>query len=561
MEHSMEHYSVYLELAHSGLCLAHVPELPGCIVRAPTREDALKQLPDAIRDYHTWLRRHGEVAPPADAPVEIKVMEESVGFGPFERRNAAALFPPDRDSVSPEEIERFFRLLGHTRADLLALARDLPDKLLDWQPNVETFTIRELLRHVGNAEEWYVSRIVPPETLPPEWEHDEDMPTFEFLDMSRRTAIGRLRQLTEAERSEVFYPVGWTDHPEEPWTARKALRRFLEHEWEHTWQVREILNAYRQRLLVRLTTERAGLLSALVGVGETALTEKQDFDEWTAKDVLAHIAAWDRWQHQTMKDIVDGKDPDFSAEQDPDAANAVFVANWRERSLAEVVQELQTARSDWLAWLESLPEEEFFKRRSYSGNDWSFDGQPVRIMWEHDAEHAKEIAARRESEGLKGSSGPKAVFLAALAAARKELLTAVSLVPEDERTTRPVEGEWTIQDVLGHIADWELFSVDGLRRMGADQPPDIERVADIQTWNEAHAEARRDQPWEQVWEDFSRARRELVDALEQMSQAQLARSWSFSWGEGTVYEWAWVYLRHDREHAHGLRKALGSFND
>jgi rubrerythrin len=34
---------------------------------------------------------------------------------------------------------------------------------------------------------------------------------------------------------------------DESWTARKAFRRFLEHEREHLGQVEEILAAYRGR--------------------------------------------------------------------------------------------------------------------------------------------------------------------------------------------------------------------------------------------------------------------------------------------------------------------------
>ena len=77
--------------------------------------------------------------------------------------------------------------------------------------------------------------------MPPEWEHDEDMPSLDFLEMERRTAEARLRRLTEAERSDVFYPQHWTRHSEEPWTARKVMRRCLEHEREHTAQIRRML--------------------------------------------------------------------------------------------------------------------------------------------------------------------------------------------------------------------------------------------------------------------------------------------------------------------------------
>ncbi len=234
-------YSVLLEIADDGLCMAHVPDLPGCAVRAPTREEALHQLPEAIRDYHDWLRRHGETVPPVDKPIEVDIAEVSTGFGPFNPGDAAALFEPDRRAIAAEEIEFHLRLMSHSRADLVALVRDLTDETLDWQPDAQSFSIRRLLRHIGNAEEWYVSRIVPPESLPPEWERDEDMPIMEFLEMERRTAIARLRQLTEAEQSDVFYPQQWTQHPGEPWTARKVFRRFLEHEREHTGQIRRML--------------------------------------------------------------------------------------------------------------------------------------------------------------------------------------------------------------------------------------------------------------------------------------------------------------------------------
>ena len=236
----MSRYPVYLEIADD-LCLAHAPDLPGCTVRAPSRAEALARLPAAIHDHLAWRRRHGEPVPPADDPVEAEVAGESHGFGPFNPGDAAALFPPDLAPVSPEEMEAHFRLMAHARADLLALVEGLSDELLDRQTDPDSWTIRRILRHVGNAEEWYVSRLVPPETLPPEWERDDELPVFEFLAMERRTAVDRLCRLTVEELTAVVYPTRWTNHPDEPWTARKALRRAVEHEREHTGQIREIL--------------------------------------------------------------------------------------------------------------------------------------------------------------------------------------------------------------------------------------------------------------------------------------------------------------------------------
>ncbi len=546
----MAHYSVYLETINGGPCMAHVIDLLGCIVRAPTREEALSRLPEAIKEYHVWLEFHGEPARTSGESVQIDIAGESVGFGPFNRRDAAALFPPDRKPLSPEEMERYFHLMAYNRADLLALTRGLPDELLDWHPYPESFSLRGLLRHVGNAEQWYVSRVVPPDSLPPEWEDDESLPIFEFLEMERRTAVDRLSQLTEQERRNVFYPTAWAYHPEEPWTARKALRRFLEHEREHIAQVREILDGYRHWLLARLASERADLLEQVLGLDERVLVQVPVIGDWTAKDVLAHVATWDRWEARTMRSMVAGEVSDLSALHDLDASNQAFMAPWRSRTLDEVLAELQAARTEWIDWLESLPVEQFFRRRSYDGDDWSFYNGPVQVQWEHDGEHAQQIADWRTAMGGPGATGCKAVLLAALNTARRELLAASDLVPEAERDSQRVCGEWTLKDLLGHIADWERFGAEGLRLMALGQSPEVEPVEDIDAWNLAHVRARQEQPWELVWAELHTMRQSLLTVLEEMGGGELAQRFPFPWGpEGTPYQWVTVFFAHDREHA------------
>jgi len=193
----------------------------------------------------------------------------------------------------------------------------------------------------------------------------------------------------------------------------------------------------RAHLLARLAAERAGLLERLIGLDEGMLTESLLFDDWTIKDLLAHVAAWDRWELREMKRMASGDVPDLTAVRDVDAFNATVVAAWRDRTLVEVLGESQDARAAWVAWLRVLPEEEFFQRRLFKGEDWSFPGC-VEVQWRHDAEHAAQISAWREAEGLKGKTGPKAILLAALAAGREELLAAVTLVPVEERESRPI---------------------------------------------------------------------------------------------------------------------------
>jgi uncharacterized damage-inducible protein DinB len=316
------------------------------------------------------------------------------------------------------------------------------------------------------------------------------------------------------------------------------------------------LDQERQRndLYARLTARRAGLLEGLLYLDKPTLTQRPLFDDWSVKDVLAHIAAWDRWEERTMRAIVAGEEPDFSAVRDFAVSNAAFVDAWRDRTLDDVVDELMAARADWVAWLKTLPDEELFRPRSYDGHDWTFSTVPMQVQWRHDAEHAKDVAAWREALGVEPTTGPKSLLLAALAAAREELLAAAALVPDGERASRPVVGVWTLKDVLGHIADWEFYGVEALRRMAAGQPPGPEPLGDIEAWNVSHAEARRDQPWEVAWDDLLAAREAFLAGLRGMDQAALARAYPFPWGEeGTPYQWMAIYIEHDREHARDVR--------
>ena len=234
-------FSVCLEVAVGGRCMAHVMDLPGCSIRAETREEALSALPRAVQEHMGWLALHGETVDAAADPLGLAVVSEEMGTGPFDPGDAAALFPQDLVPIALDEMERFFCLLAYSRSDLLALVCHLPDDLLDRVPCPDAFSIRRILRHVGNAEEWYVSRIVPADSLPADWKDDEALPIFGFLDMERRTALEQLRSLDETQRSSVFHPVVWTEHPEEGWTARKVLRRFAEHEREHARQIEALL--------------------------------------------------------------------------------------------------------------------------------------------------------------------------------------------------------------------------------------------------------------------------------------------------------------------------------
>jgi len=145
-------------------------------------------------------------------------------------------------------------------------------------------------------------------------------------------------------------------------------------EHESTEQPPTVLSNRRRQLLACLAAERAELLWQLLDASETTLSESPVFGkgDWTAKDLLAHIAAWDRWEHQVMVAMLAGQQPDLGALEDIDGFNTAAVAQRRDRSLGEVLAEVEDARETWVAWLREVPLDAFFQPRWFQDWDWRF---------------------------------------------------------------------------------------------------------------------------------------------------------------------------------------------
>ena len=556
-------YDVYLEGDDQGRWMAHLLDLPGCFVRADSREAALAALPAAIGDYHDWLRRHGEDVDDPAGSITLNVAEIGGRVGPFDPGDKAALFGPERRPLSREEMEYTLQLAGYNRADLLALVRPLSDEIRQWRAHPDAMSINRALRHIGNAEQWYVSRLVAPETLPPQWADDEHMPLFDFLEMTQRTVAERLRQLSDEELGQVVVPQHFAVQPNEPWTARKVLRRLLEHGREHTDHIGEILAAWRRHLLARLAAERVTFLRAYVSLNEETLTTIPVVEQWTAKDLLAYVGVWDTFQVERMSLVLAGRTDEVEqvgGEAGMAARNAELYERYRDVPLEQALAIGLKERSGFLAMLARIPDVELHRELEFP---WGWR-TPMALWAElrhrHDAEHAGHLSQWRETlpQDSRRRVGPRYLLRAYLKAARQEFLTAAALVPEAERDSRPVCGVWTLKDLVGHLTDWEKVGVDGLQQLVAGVTPEFdEPIPDFDSFNARNAAVHRHQPWEQVWADFEATRRTLLDLFDQLTDDQLQCTFVAPWGRPlNGYVWMLVWPGHEQEHAIDLRGSL-----
>jgi predicted RNase H-like HicB family nuclease len=69
-------FRVIIEPEEDGIFVAECPALPGCVSQGHSRDEAIKNIREAIQGYLRSLVRHGEHA---SAPVEEEIVEIVAG--------------------------------------------------------------------------------------------------------------------------------------------------------------------------------------------------------------------------------------------------------------------------------------------------------------------------------------------------------------------------------------------------------------------------------------------------------------------------------------------------
>jgi uncharacterized protein (TIGR03083 family) len=144
--------------------------------------------------------------------------------------------------------------------------------------------------------------------------------------------------------------------------------------------------------LIRATSTRMELLLAQLSVAE--INQPGAVGVWSVKDVLAHIAFWERYTVNMLQSIARGKTPDLLADDATERSNASVVAQYYQRPLAAVIADWQQAREDLLEALEDLDHEELNDPDRFA---WSAGRSLLdRIAgnsFDHEQEHIEQIRA------------------------------------------------------------------------------------------------------------------------------------------------------------------------
>ncbi len=323
--------------------------------------------------------------------------------------------------------------------------------------------------------------------------------------------------------------------------------------------------AWRLQLLAWLAAERAALLRPLRGIDEAMLSDLLVDEAWMAKDILAHIGAWDAFHTERMSLVLNGRInaiPELGGQVEMDVRNAELLAFSRNLSLEQALAVCLKERSSFLAVLARIPDELLHREIELPWGWRTHMREWTEWRCRHDAVHAEHLHAWRNQlpKEHKSQAGPIYLLRAMLKSTRNEFLAIANLVPAAERESRPVCGVWSLKDLVGHLTDWEQVGVVGLRQLAAGQTPQFDApIDDFDTWNNAHAAVRRDQPWDEVWAEFYETRRELLALVDEMGEVGWQRPFPTPWdSQINGYFWTTIWTNHEHEHAADIRLALQS---
>ncbi|HYM16108.1 MAG TPA: hypothetical protein VEZ14_11160 [Dehalococcoidia bacterium] len=226
----MKTYDLYLDSGPMRKkTYVHVPALVGCIARGDTTDAAIERTPDAIHTFLAFLARSGESVEPG-ATFAVRVAEHTMdGQMPGQ---GIGFLPTDAAPLSLREADALLRRLDAIHAGLRRLTGALPSRKLGAAP-AKGRPIRRILADV--CVEGAYLRGIPGSSRLQRQVDEGALDPHDALDQLLALERERLHAMSDAERAEII------QRGQSPWSARAAVRRMLEHAWEHYSEIAERL--------------------------------------------------------------------------------------------------------------------------------------------------------------------------------------------------------------------------------------------------------------------------------------------------------------------------------
>jgi hypothetical protein len=153
----------------------------------------------------------------------------------------------------------------------------------------------------------------------------------------------------------------------------------------------------------------------------------------------------------------------------------------------------------------------------------------------------------------------KSNIIAGLNIERRRLEQNLATLTPEEMLLSGVVGDWSVKDVLAHLADWEAHMPVWIAAARSGDPvAEIESGLNWKQFDEFNQRIylrHRDQPLIDVLAYFRGTHQEFMQMVQDMPEDEMLERGRYSFiGKGAVYDWLSAYAGHDRWAKTHLRK-------
>ena len=150
----------------------------------------------------------------------------------------------------------------------------------------------------------------------------------------------------------------------------------------------------RAARLDRFATATAALEAALHGVTDDELDRRPPSGEWTAREIVHHLADSESMAYIRLRRLIAEDDPQIAGYDEPEWARRLHY----DRPVAASIAVVRAVRTASLELLRSLTPDEWARTGSHSESGAYSVDRWLAIYADHSHEHADQIARARRGE-------------------------------------------------------------------------------------------------------------------------------------------------------------------
>jgi uncharacterized protein (TIGR03083 family) len=155
----------------------------------------------------------------------------------------------------------------------------------------------------------------------------------------------------------------------------------------------------KTEVLEKIRQERERLEAAIAGMSEAEMAEPGVVGNWSVKDLLAHVTAWEAELVTALWYNTLGRRPSLGSIGDVDAWNAERYEENKDRPLDRILSDFHGVYEQLLQRVEKLSDDELNDPRRYK---WTRGTPMLEYVagnsYDHEEEHAAQIEAYREAK-------------------------------------------------------------------------------------------------------------------------------------------------------------------